>query len=240
MKSKIQVILALFFFCFAAFSAVNAQTLELVNAETDVKATPDMGEVKSHASFRNLIFSNVSAKAKIEIVSMAAGHQFSVCTPALCSPLQSKSFTTSAFTVPGAGTIEEKDFYITLVFDEIKGTSSFKVSIFNESNADDKIEYDLVFNVDEINNVTEIMSNNTVVFPNPTSSAAEIRFDEPLAADADFVLYTESGETVKNDKINANSTNYALDLSALSQGSYYYTIVSNGKQISFGKVSLVK
>jgi len=74
------------------------------------------------------------------------------------------------------------------------------------------------------------------VYPNP--AAATLYFDAPQNIGLNYQLYAVNGAMVTSNKLNGNA---ALDVSALSDGLYFYTITDQtGNVVQRGKVSVVR
>lgn len=75
---------------------------------------------------------------------------------------------------------------------------------------------------------TEVASFS--VYPNPTTDFVNIESEH--LANATVVVYTSNGTKVKVEKVNTSAATYSMNVSDLAAGSYFSTIVVEGKIVA--------
>ena len=83
--------------------------------------------------------------------------------------------------------------------------------------------------------VTNVTANDVKVYPNPASGT--IYIDANGNEGAYFTLFSVSGQVVATKTLTNHE---AVDVSALPDGLYLYTITSKDNAVQRGKVSVVK
>ncbi len=83
--------------------------------------------------------------------------------------------------------------------------------------------------------VKNVVANDVKVYPNPASETLYI--DAKGNEGAGFTLFSVNGQVVANKVLSAND---AVDVSALPEGLYFYTITGKDNIVQRGKVSVVR
>ncbi len=82
--------------------------------------------------------------------------------------------------------------------------------------------------------LSEMAVANVLVSPNPTSDIVNVKFDLKSASDATFTLVDLTGKVLMTKEVTSGISN-AIDVAAITAGSYIYTI-SAGDNLVTGKL----
>ncbi len=234
----------LFFVALAVFAVMSIQTtfagvLELVAPDTLVKGNNSVEEYKAYPHLKNTSISATNVKATFTIVSLAEGHEYQVCTTMSCYPPKTVNWTSPAFPIAGSTTTTNNDFYIGLMTNAIEGISKFVVKIENATDATDFVEYNLTFEIG-ILGINEYITKNSMVFPNPAANSVSLKLDNKTTSNSELKVYSASGAEVISQHVNSDTDLITLDLNSLTNGTYYFTVNSNGSNLSSGRFTVNK
>ena len=102
-----------------------------------------------------------------------------------------------------------------------------------------------VYDLTTPRSVSENLSKEIRIYPNPTVGLLNITLDQPYD-DVELYLFNDVGSKVWQEKLPGNRMEYEKDISVLSGGIYYYQLQSNNSDsdsrriIATGKIVLIK
>ena len=85
--------------------------------------------------------------------------------------------------------------------------------------------YEFLIGIDEINGISVTMT----LFPNPSSSAVNVKIESDLLKDVSFILCDMLGKVLLRDNINAQLTSIPLD--KFESGNYELTILNKKEKV---------
>lgn len=91
---------------------------------------------------------------------------------------------------------------------------------------------------------TKYINNITCSFklaPNPTSNQVKLSYQLPANQNVgELLLYNTFGQLIRSEKISSANSTITQDVSILSAGVYYYTLVVNGSVMATNKLVVIK
>jgi CheY-specific phosphatase CheX len=194
-------------------------------------------ELKYAFKAKNTSSSEVKVKMKREIVSATKEHSFYFCWKDCYQPTVTE---TSEMTI-AAGAEHADELSLHLEPKGTAGTSKYKVILVNTADANDKLEFEVHFDVTKktTDNIVSADKIGLEQYPNPAKDVVNVNFNinKTLNAEPVINIYNLYGKLVKVVKVNARSgyvTN-AINCSDLASGMYTYRIVM-GDQSYTGKI----
>jgi ribosomal protein S16 len=182
---------------------------------------------------KNISDYNIDVKLIAKDISTIEDHSFFFCWKDYYNPKTTESNTMS---IPAKTTYQDNiSFHLNP--NGKKGNSLYKIILVNSNSPDDKIDFEVIFNVDPyINNIYTSNQNDIVIYPNPFKDflIIENKHDYLVGNDIMILIYSTEGNLVERFKLNS-STNKKINCSNLSSGIYLYKIVYSDKVFS-GKI----
>jgi hypothetical protein len=245
MKQMLRNLLMLATFFMVGANFMNAATFQLLDQETDIKGLIKQ-DAKSHFTLFNSGIDDAVIKIKITPVKLAEGHMFSICTPINCYPPQSAVYNVpDNFPVPAGDTITREELYLALINNNVDtngviGESELKIDFTNTKKLSDIVSLNIKYTISESGDVFESWDNVSASYPNPVTERASVKLTKPVSAPSVFNVYDSNGNKVSEMNINDGTQIINIDVNALSNGAYYYSVLSDGKQISGGNFVVSK
>lgn len=84
---------------------------------------------------------------------------------------------------------------------------------------------------DEGNTITEQLYNNFVLYPNPNNGNMQLLYSVKPETQAIIMIYDIAGKQLYAQKLEVNTNLITLNLDALSDGIYYYKIISTQNEV---------
>lgn len=78
------------------------------------------------------------------------------------------------------------------------------------------------------------------LYPNPNDGQFNLSYDLTDFSNASISFYDVLGKEVAAQNLNVNSDRSTINLQNLNEGIYTYKVIANGRQINFGKVSIIR
>ena len=123
----------------------------------------------------------------------------------------------------------------------VLGQSIVRYTVYDSLNQGDSVNVTIVYNVTPNgikNNTNNIFVSNAV--PNPASNSVNFNYDLNGNTNATVKIYNSLGNLVKTITLAPNSKNTQADISALEEGFYFYSIISDGKAISTRRLVIAR
>ncbi len=240
MQKKLQFII-LSAILLLGINRVFSQSFEIdTKSQKLVEGTINDIDLKAFSYIINTSGADLDVKIEFVPIQMNSSARFQICIPGICYPPQLNTFTTGTFTIKPNDTEVNRVFDIALlndfISDPVEGTSIFDVSVFNAKNVEEKITYSVTFIISKTGSV-QVWKNTSSAFPNPAKDFININLNDNTS-DNKIILYNELGTPVFSDTFNGS--NYSVVTSNYSNGSYYFTILNNGKVINSGNFIIQK
>jgi len=124
----------------------------------------------------------------------------------------------------------------------IDGTSIIRYEFSDVNNPSDKIEYAFTFivgttSVGEI--IHEAVGLSTAA-PNPSYDATTIQYTIPESAQGSIHLFDAGLKLLKTFDISSANTSLVIPTAEFASGSYFYTLVVNGKSVATNKLIIAR
>lgn len=111
---------------------------------------------------------------------------------------------------------------------------SVTFELWNAANPDEKFVINVIFKY-SLEDVEEIASQNTIsAYPTPATDI--INFDYNVDGNAMVVIYNMMGQEVMRNEIAGQNGTLSMNVSDLSSGVYFYSLVINGKPEKSSKI----
>lgn len=111
---------------------------------------------------------------------------------------------------------------------------SMTYEIWNAANPDEKFVINVIFKY-SLEDVEEIASQNTIsAYPTPATDV--INFDYNVDGNAMVVIYNMMGQEVMRNEIAGQNGTLSMNVSDLSGGVYFYSLVINGRTEKSSKI----
>ena len=238
MTNKLQIILILMLFSFG-INNLNAASFELshVDKEVKFKISDDEAMRKSNVDLKTSSVNPISVVVKITPQKMSkAGSEYSICTPASCYPSKSTAWEAPAFRISSTTSELDRHYYISLVVDEEKlsssnDTSIIDVTVYNAADPTDAVSYTITYVILNGSSVVSYWKNTSSVSPNPATDFINIRVNDAVANSV-IRIFNEMGSEVSSAQFN--SSEYSVNTSAFANGRYYFSVENAGKVINSG------
>lgn len=111
---------------------------------------------------------------------------------------------------------------------------SMTYEIWNAANPDEKFVINVTFKYSD-DDVAEVSAQN-VISAYPTPATNVINFDYNVNGKATVVIYNMMGQEVKRNEIAGQNGTLSMNVSDLSGGVYFYSLVINGKTEKSSKI----
>ena len=114
----------------------------------------------------------------------------------------------------------------------VVGLSIVRYTLYDSLNHADSISVTITYNVtpNSIKNAS-VAALNLNASPNPASNSVNFNYDLNSATNASVRIYNSLGNLVKTVSLSGNSKNTQVDVSALEEGFYFYSVISDGKAV---------
>lgn len=111
---------------------------------------------------------------------------------------------------------------------------SVTFELWNAANPDEKFVINVIFKY-SLEDVEEIASQNTIsAYPTPATDV--INFDYNVDGNAMVVIYNMMGQEVMRNEIAGQNGTLSMNVSDLSSGVYFYSLVINGRTEKSSKI----
>jgi len=160
-----------------------------------------------------------------------ASHYF--CWGLCYLPNPDSIFSPPAYIVIQSGASSgELDFAAHYLPDNSVGTSMFEYTFFNKNDRDEKVVVVAEFVTSPSGVLDQMMANAHIsdLYPNPATSFVSLNYDLPTQVEsARIKIINILGSIVKDEEMNKNASNLRIDVSDLTNGVYFYSIIINNE-----------
>jgi hypothetical protein len=194
----------------------------------------------------NVSANSVQARVKKTVYQNPAGQDIYFCFGINCytpstfdsgienlGPGQSLPYTQQGITHYGIRT----DFDANGVL----GLSVVRYTIYDAQNPNDSVNITISYNVTANgihNTANSVLVSNAS--PNPASTAVSFNYDLNGAAHATLKIYNSLGNVVKTVSLTPNAKSAQVDVSALAEGFYFYSVICDGKAVSTRRLVITR
>lgn len=187
---------------------------------------------------------SIKSRVRKTIITNASGQDVYFCYAATC-------YTPNTMLTPGAPIILAGQTFpngngtygLRTDFDAngVLGQSIVRYTVYDSLNHSDSVNVTITYNV----TANSIKTNAASMFvsnasPNPASTAVNFSYDLNGANSASVRFYNSLGNLVKTVTLPANSKSTQVDVSALEEGFYFYSVVADGKAITTRRLVITR
>ncbi|MGN0032987.1 MAG: T9SS type A sorting domain-containing protein [Candidatus Limimorpha sp.] len=132
--------------------------------------------------------------------------------------------------------------YMSQTGEPVFGEQSMTYYIYEESNPDAKFVINVIFKY-SLESVSEFNSENIFSNAYPTPASETVNFDYNFPANvnsAEISIYNMMGQEVLRNQLNGMSGKASINVSDLSDGVYFYSLIINGKVEKSNKIVVKK
>lgn len=249
---KIYLTLSLAFASLAGFSQLmihDANTGMMAQPSYTLSLAADNSTNSMDFEIHNHYSTDVTVKVKRYLVSYTSGHDIYYCFGANCysadaspvfNPVQSSLVTANGMLPNGQGTFGLKADFEDL---GVVGTSKVMYVLYDVNNVNDSIALEITYNVSAVG-LSKLDSKNFTVsnpMPNPASSAVTLKYEfNSIPKSSSIKVYNMVGLMVKEIKVEGTEGKAQFDVSGLSDGVYFYSLVVNNKAVSTKRLIVSK
>jgi hypothetical protein len=235
-----------------SFLKNNAQTIQLLDTTGNVLSiaqssytfsVPNGSAANYMFNVKNTSSSSVTIQAKKYVISNVGGNLTTFCIGSLCygaTTTQSGNVTIAAnSTIPPPHATST--FGLSTDFDAFvsSGTAKVMYTIFNTSNVSDSISVIINYNLTAAAGIESVANNYYVsnISPNPASTNISLNYDlKNSMQPASVKIYNMLGTLVKTVALDAYANNTKIDITALEDGLYFYSVVVGGNAVKTSRL----
>jgi hypothetical protein len=177
-------------------------------------------------------------------ITNASGQDVYFCYASTC-------YTPNTFITPGAPIIQAGQTFPTgsgtyglrTDFDAngVLGQSIVRYTVYDSLNHSDSVNVTITYNV----TANGIKTNAASIFvsnasPNPASNMVNFSYDLNGSGNASVRIYNSLGNLVKTATLSAGSKSAQVDVSALEEGFYFYSVIADGKAITTRRLVITR
>ena len=202
-------------------------------ADTVVRVDlPSVFEIIFYASVTNNTASDMTIKVFREVLEEVPGSINQICWAGLCFHFTVDTSSTQLTLAPGATTGEGDEFSGHYLPQNTLGSSLIRYTFYNVDNPDERSSI-VVRYISEYVGLSEgAMKEGYIseVYPNPATHYVNIDYKlTPQVNNAAVKVINLLGEVVKETNIETGNNNVRLDISELSSGVYFYSVLINSE-----------
>ncbi len=201
---------------------------------------PAFGDISFEANIKNNTDRDVNLYLARENISVVDSTQNYFCWAGSCWPADLDSCN-STQNIPAGEMTGDGEFTAHYMPYDHKGTSIVKYTFWDDGDASINLSVVVkyVYGTDGINDNDAYNVVFSDVYPNPATDFIHVDYTIKNSQDAYLVITNLLGVTVKTEPLSKANNTLELNISDLSQGVYFYTIVS-GQKIMKAKKLVVK
>ena len=204
----------------------NTRSFDLTNGQLTVVGSPDEFEIEADLVILNTSDSEMSIKVRRTIISVEDGTSNAFCWTGCYFPSINESPSPVTLSA-GDSTLNFSGHFKPL---GIVGTNVIAYTFFDENNISDSSRIEIVYDIKTSSiNEQNILHTSMSIYPNPVSSYAVVNYSLKHNSNANLTVYNMLGKQEMNYKLNSNTEKINIDLSTLTNGTYFYSIIVEGK-----------
>ena len=227
-----------FLFIFAVLSSFGAGAQSFNSSDPSIHMWGDTVTLVSHLTIFNTSASSKTVHVVRSNNNLASGHSSYFCWGTNCyTPPTDFSSTPQIIAAGGSdhsflGYLNPRDS-----MGPHLGTSIVQYCFYDASNPGDSVCVDMTYiftpvGIGEISSKT-YLSNP---YPNPADALTSISYNVSDSKNARMIIYNMLGSAVKEIKLAEKQSTILIATSDLKQGVYFYSIVTDGKQLASKKL----
>jgi hypothetical protein len=236
-KQKAFIFLSLFI----GYQAGIAQSFSLyyhdINLANDTElvraGTTDSLELTTFLTIRNDAATEKRIQARKTEILMVPGTACSLCWAGYCYPTETFETSYPLVLAPGAS---ETSCFAHFITGGTIGTSLVRWTYFDSTNVADSVSVLISYITYPMGIGSQKANISVVVSPNPADREVCFRSQDPAFSRCTITLSNASGRAVLTVPADGSGAPAQLDTSALPDGIYFYTLLSDGKFLSCGKL----
>jgi len=220
-------------------SFVNAQSYALtwdgseIGEEIMFIGDPADFEIVFHAVLTNNSDDIDTIKVRRTYIEFLEGPTHYLCWGLCYAPNPDPVFISPAYVVLGPGeSCTVDDFAAHYEINGVIGTSIIEYTFFNQSDEDENITVTVTYKTSPEGIAEQLMANGFIseIYPNPATSQVTLDYElTPQVNKASIRLMNLLGAVVKDVDLNKNTSNIQLDVSDLTSGVYFYSVLINNE-----------
>lgn len=176
---------------------------------------------------------NVKVKAYLDEIKMSDESYF--CVGVNCYP---PSVTEVTYTL---GASESGLFIAYLTPGPSQGTRTVRYEFSDVDNPSDKVEHTFIFGATSVNDDSYgVIASLSAAFPSPSVESATIHYSVPETAQASIEVMTADGGLLKTFSLQDPKGSVVIPTAEFASGSYFYTLVINGKIVASNKLVIAR
>lgn len=236
MMKKFTLILITLIF---SVSFINAQSYVLtwdgneIGEEIMILGDPADFELVFHAVLTNNSDDTDTIKLRRTFIEFLDGPTHYLCWGLCYAPNSDPVFISPAYIALGPGeSCTVDDFSGHYEIGGTTGTSIVEYTFFNQSNEDENITVTVTFKTSPEGIADQLMANGFVseIYPNPATTNASLDYElTPEVNKASLRVMNLLGAVVKDVELNKSASKYRLDVSDLTSGVYFYSVIINNE-----------
>lgn len=230
---------SMFFF---ALSSASAQSIELIDPPSIIKATTEQTEAANYIHVKNNSFLSTTVQVKRVIDEAAPHHEVVFCFGGSCYDAET-DISEPFIMKPGQTTTQTYDFNpkIEGIYGN-PGTTKVTYTLYSTADPEDKLVVQFTYVVSDATTgvepdvqVTATVLSNT--FPSPAFDNTRISYSigQPYSQ-ASLTVYNMLGAPVQTIALNAPSATLSIPTAELNSGVYFYSIIADGKKLATKKL----
>jgi hypothetical protein len=217
------------FLLIAQFTASFAQSIVFVDPVTSIGG-PANDEYDLTFTFKNNTNQPITVKAIRYVINEVANTTNNFCLGVWCYNPEVSESPSGQGIIIGAGETNNT-FKVSYQPNGNTGESVFEYCLYNDNDFTDSTCLRLSFNATPLGVEGIVEHNNqVVVYPNPANDFIFVRHFSDNGQNRSIKIINAFGKTIKEVPFSADSGEFKIDLSDLSAGFYYYSVIS-GQEI---------
>jgi hypothetical protein len=224
--------------CFYGFSQGLSLTDTLgnpiaANSTLVMNGTPDVAELVTHLWVKNNGGHVINVKAKKAEVSLLSGSNVTFCWAGNCFPPNVyESIGTTAINAGETATEFSGHYAPSLQ----KGQTKVEWTFWDVADPTNTVTVTVDYNTYPVGKEELTAARLTAAFPNPASNNVSIGYSLPSGSEGKIVVRNILGVEVRSESIQAGSGKFIFNVSDLSEGIYFYSLIFGGQSTSTGKL----
>lgn len=198
-----------------------------------IAGEPSDAELTFHAILTNNGDDTDTIKIKRRLVYLQEGVSHYFCWSLCFQPSLDSIFVTGTTIIlePGAS-IADYEFSGHYEPNGLIGVSYVEYTFFNQSNEDENLVVLAMYTTSPEGILDQMMKSGYIseLYPNPSSFVVNIDYRlTPQVTQASLRVTNLLGATIRNEEIQKSSNTIQLDISDLTKGVYFYSVIINNE-----------
>jgi hypothetical protein len=123
---------------------------------------------------------------------------------------------------------------------KVIGNSVVRYTVFDANNTNDSVNITITYAVTAVAGIKNHANSVSSVqaFPNPAANVLNFTYD--VTGNAQIKIYSSVGALVKTIPLQQGVKSTQLDVSALEEGFYFYSVICDGKAVSTKRLVITR